>query len=62
MSRLPSENLPHNWLKPPAGTASSGDKICSRCGVKRSTSGDTACDGADRDITIETVHEYDPLP
>ncbi len=58
MSRQPSD---HKWAKPPAGTASSRDEVCERCGLKKSQAEGLNCDGPDRDIVMETVHEYDPL-
>lgn len=58
MSHPPSE---HEWVKPPAGTASSRDLICKRCGAKQSTAEGTHCDQEDREIVIATTHDYDPL-
>lgn len=60
MSHQPN-NLPHEWVKPPAGMASGKDRICARCGIKRSVGESTPCDREDRDIVIDTTHEYDPI-
>ena len=61
MSHQPN-NLPHDWVKPPAGTASSRDEVCAKCGSKRSVAERDPCVGPDRDVVLETTHEYDPLP
>jgi len=50
----------HDWRAPPAGQGGSREKICTVCGARRSVVGDGQCSGVDRDVTIETKHEYDP--
>ena len=51
---------PHDWQRPPAGQGSSNERVCKSCGARRSVVGDGQCTGVDRNVTIETKHEYDP--
>jgi hypothetical protein len=50
----------HQWIKPPAGQGGSSERICSACGGRRSVMGDSQCSGTGRDVTVETIHDFDP--
>lgn len=55
----------HVWVSPPPGSGSSRNPICKKCGARKSVANltpDDNCEGASRDVVIETTHDYDPLP
>ena len=55
-----SEHQQHDFAAPPPGQGSSLERICKRCGQRRSVALTTACPGTGRDATLETVYDYDP--
>ena len=55
-----SEKQAHDFAAPPPGQGSSLERICKRCGQRRSVANSTPCPGTGRDATLETVYDYDP--
>ena len=55
-----SEQQAHDFAAPPPGQGSSLERICKRCGQRRSVALTTPCPGTARDVVVDCVHDYDP--
>lgn len=55
-------NHPHDWGPPPPGQGGRAEKICRKCGSRRSVVGaDSQCLGKASVAVAENVSDYDPF-